>query len=297
MKKGIIGLLLIAFLVVLIGFLFKKEYFTLVPLQEEKIIELNDIKIISFQTNATDIEITSGSSNHILVKLEGKIAQSFKHKYHINIEELNNQLKISFLPNADSLGIKFGGEKDLTLQITLPERTYEELLVQTTSGDINTENITAKNMEIISDSGDQIVKNLNTTAVSSMMSTSGSIKIEHGAMENFLIESISGDVEMQELISQRGQAKTSSGDITAGMKKILNELDIVTTSGDVAATFKEKPKSLKVNFKGDSGKPSIQLEDIISKDIGENHAIVVIGEGDKTLTVTTTSGDFTLKQK
>ncbi|WP_431028376.1 hypothetical protein [Lysinibacillus sp. LZ02] len=71
----------------------------------------------------------------------------------------------------------------------------------------------------------------------------------------------------------------------------------MTTSGHVEAIFEEKPKSLRVDFKRDSRKPIIQLEAIISEDIGKNHAIGVIGKDDKTLTVRTISGDFILKQR
>lgn len=79
------------------------------------------------------------------------------------------------------------------------------------------------------------------------------------------------------------------------IEEMINTLDIVTTSGDVKTTFKKNPKSLKIDFKGNSGKPDIKLKNIMYEDKDENKAIGVIEDGMNTLNVKTSSGDLIVR--
>lgn len=275
MKKVIVGGILIC-IVALIGYLYMGSGHEKVAVQEEKEIDIENIKAINFETIAADIEIKPGSTNSMKVKLEGNIQKKLKDKYRLKIATEGDLLKVSYLTNENSLGIKLGSEKDVTLQVILPERTYRELLMHSTSGDIDAENVTANNIHIKTTSGDQKIKKIKSQS-------------------NISIKSTSGNVEIEELVSQNGQINTKSGKVTMIIEEMINTLDIVTTSGDIMTTFRKDPESLKIDFNGNSGKPDIKLKNIMYEDKDKNSAIGIIGDGINTLNVKTNSGDFTVR--
>ncbi|MFJ7953856.1 DUF4097 family beta strand repeat-containing protein [Lysinibacillus sp. NPDC096418] len=292
MRKIIVGGMLVC-AVVLICMGSINSFSTMVSVLEEEEFKVDGIEMLNFQTTAADIEIKSSSSDHIAVKLEGKIKKKLKDKFRVKIDEDGVQLKVSYLSNDNSLGIQLGSERDMTLRVTLPERTYKALSVHTTSGNIEAVSVSAGNINLKSASGNQDIKKFTSEDTLSIQSTSGDIELERNMMNNFSIGSTSGSVKIEELVSRSGKITTKSGDVKVLIEEMINSLDVITTSGDVRTTFKDNPESLKIDFQGDSGEPDIKLKNIMYEDKSENSAIGLIGDGIKILNVKTTSGDFT----
>ena len=292
MKKVIVGGMLVC-AVVFICIWSINSAFTMVSVEKKKEFDVDGIEMLSFQTTAADIEIIPSSSDHITVKLEGKIDKKLKDKFQLKIAEDGALLKVLYVSNDNRLGIQLGSEKDMTLSVTLPERTYKELSVQTTSGNIDAVSVSAGIINIKSTSGNQEIKKFTLEETLTMQSTSGNIEVDRNRMNNFSIESTSGNVKIDELVFRNGEITTTSGNVTMIIEEMVNSLNVMTTSGNVKTTFKENPESLKINFHGSSGKPDIKLKDIMYEDKSKNSAIGVIGDGMKTLNVKTTSGDFT----
>jgi lia operon protein LiaG len=294
MKKLIVGAILVCTLT-LICIWFINFKFAMVTVQEEKEFEIDGINRLDFQTTAADIEIIPSSTDYMTVKLEGEIKKKFKNKIRMSIAEEGEQMKVTYLSNDNSLGFKLGSEKDVNLRVTIPENAYKELSMHTTSGDVTVENITAENIKIMSTSGDQTIKMLESEGTALFQSTSGNFKLERNVLSNFSIESTSGDLEMKAWTSQSGKINTTSGNITMIIEGMINKLNINTTSGDVKTTFSKSPESLKIDFKGNSGKTDIRLNGIMYEEKDKNSAIGVIGDGINILNVKTESGDFTVK--
>ena len=292
MKKAIVGITLVGAVVFLCVW-FINSPFAMVSVKEKREFDVENIEMLSFQTSAADIEIISSSSEQIMVKLEGKIDKKLKNKLQMKITEDGGRLKVSYLPNDKNLGIRFGSMKNMTLSVTLPEKTYKELLVHTTSGNIDAVGVSARIINLVSTSGDQDIKNFKSDETLTMQSTSGDIEVDRIMMNNFSIKLTSGNVKIDELSSGNGKITTTSGNVRIIIEEMVNSLNVMTTSGDVKTTFKENPKSLKIKFQGSSGEPDIKLKGIMYEDKSENSAVGVIGDGSKTLTVKTTSGDFT----
>ncbi|MFC9542146.1 DUF4097 family beta strand repeat-containing protein [Lysinibacillus sp. NPDC056959] len=275
MKKVVGGILIC--IAAITGYSFIGPGFAKVTsVQEEKEIEIDTIKDINFETTAADIKVIPSATKDMTVKLEGEIQKDLKDKYQLNIEKEGGLLKVSYLTNENSIGIKLGSEKDVTLQVSLPERAYRELLIHTTSGDIDIGSVIADSINIQTTSGDQVIKRAKANDQISMRSNSG-------------------NVEIDELFSPSGMINTKSGHVSMIIEEMMNSLDVVTTSGDVQTTFRQDPKSLKIDFKGDSGKPVIKLKNIMYEDKGKNSAIGIIGDGINTINVKTNSGDFTVE--
>ena len=292
MKKVIVGgMLVCAVVLICIGSI--NSFSPMVSVLEEEEFEVDGIEMLNFQTTAADIEIELSSSDRITVKLEGKIGKKLKNKFRLKIDEDGDQLKVSYLSNDNRLGIQLGSEKDMTLSVTLPERTYKELAVYTTSGNIDAVSVSAGNINLKSVSGNQDIKKFTSEDTLSIQSTSGDIELGRNVMNDFSIRSTSGNVKIEELVSRSGKINSNSGNVNVIIEEMINSLDVITKSGNVKASFKDNPESLKIDFKGISGEPDIKLRDIMYEEKSENSAIGIIGDGSKTINVKTTSGDFT----
>ncbi|MEW9503019.1 DUF4097 family beta strand repeat-containing protein [Jeotgalibacillus marinus] len=298
MKRRILGVVLIFLGIAAvygIGKPFYKSIFATVEINEEKIIEAAYIEVVNIRTSSTNVKVVPATTNQITVYVDGIIVKKLEDTYHLKVKEADGQLNIEYLSNENIIGIKLESKKDINVRVTLPEKVYRELLITTSSGNIEVENVVADTFESKTTSGDQTIKDIKTNDDVLIHSTSGNIALKRNTMTAFTINTTSGDVETEALDSQRGQINTTSGSVTMNIKQMIKELDIATTSGDVKTDFENNPESLRIDFKGKSGKPDIQLKDIMYEYKDENSAIGVIGKGVHILKVRTSSGDLKVR--
>ncbi|WP_042477720.1 DUF4097 family beta strand repeat-containing protein [Bacillus ndiopicus] len=267
----------------------------MVEVKETKEFDSDNLHHLDFQTTAATIEVVPSPTDFLTVELEGKIEKKLKNKVHLNIVENNDRLEIAYLPKNNRLGLKLGSEKGVILRVKLPEKMYKELSIHTTSGDIHLENIISENMNITSTSGNQAMENSESKGTMILQTTSGNFELQQNRFNDFSVESTSGDVNLAYFIAEKGKVKTKSGDVHILLDEMIHNLAINTTSGSVNTTFNKNPQSLKLDFKGSSGKAIIQLEDILYEEKDEDRTIGTIGNGVNTLSVKTTSGGLTVK--
>ncbi|MFJ8063047.1 DUF4097 family beta strand repeat-containing protein [Psychrobacillus sp. NPDC096426] len=295
MKKVIISLLIVIIVIGLSSFLFLRFPFEKVSVAEEREIEVNDKSLVTVQSNSADIKIIPTSTDKVIVTLKGVISKELEEQYQLNIVENKDKLDIRYLRKDDSLGITSGMEKDVCLTVSLPQKVYNELIIQSVSGDIKAEKFKAENLELESISGDVTLQEFQSEGFVSIQSTSGEVILEQNEINQYSIQTSSGRVDLNAVTSLDGLIKTKSGKVTVTSKTINNTLDITTTSGDISTIFEENPESITLNYKGTSGKPNINLEGIVYKSKDEHSIVGIIGDGDKKITVESTSGDFTAK--
>ncbi|KGR75152.1 DUF4097 family beta strand repeat-containing protein [Ureibacillus sinduriensis] len=289
--KKLMSLLLI-FILGLVVFLFLRPGFEKVTLKEEKEIEIAKIEQLQLLTASADIEIIANAANIVKVELKGDIPKSMKDEYALNLVEEGSRLKISYLSNDNRLKWKFGSEKDVMLQVTLPEKVLKNLIVQTTSGDIVSKDISAQELDFRSTSGNQSIRGLKSNESLAIETVSGDITLKGSETNDFSIDSTSGNVAINSLVSQNGRIDIESGNINMLIEEMIHTMNIETISGDIRSTFERPPESLKIDFKGTSGQAVIKLKKFIYEDNAENKAVGETGDGANLLKVRTTSGDF-----
>lgn len=282
------------FLIGLSGFLFWKFQYNQVSISEEQEIDVRNIKSVSVQTDTEDMKILPKSGNKISVSVSGEISEKHKEQYRLSVIENGGKLEILYL-REDKLGISFGSDKDLDVTVSLPEKVYHDLMLSTVSGDIVVKGIKGENLEIESSSGDVTVQESRLEGNTTIQSTSGNVFLAQNEINEFTIESSSGKVDLIDGNSRNGQIQTVSGRIKVAIQEAMNDLRITSNSGDIATSFEKEPKSLSVKYKGSSGKPDIHLAGMVYEIKDEHHVVGMVGNGEKTLTVKSTSGDFTAK--
>ncbi len=288
---GIVGCLLLIMLYVAGTFVYQST-FAREKIDEEKTIELGQIKSIDVRTSSANIRVLSNTTDQIKINVDGEMNKKLKEQYQLIVEEVNGQLVIEYLANENTVGIKFGSENDITISILLPEKDYQRFNMVTSSGNIEVENLVADNIEITTTSGSQSLIDSEIKGDAMIQSTSGDIVWESSILTAFQVNTTSGKVKTKALAAKNGRIETTSGNVTLNMGSEMEEIQIETTSGDVAVDYEKNPDSLKLTFAGSSGKSDINLPGMMYDEESENSAIGVLGDGSNILDVKTTSGDL-----
>jgi lia operon protein LiaG len=282
-------------------------------IKDELVIENKDVEDLNFHFASSDIEVVPTTDENITVELEGKISKKLKEKVSLVAEENGGQVNVTLLDKNQkvfNIGILI---YDTNIRIHVPEKEYHSTTIATESGDIRTEGILAKKLTVKANSGDVRVKTSEGRESFEVATSSGDITVEQVKSEKLTLASSSGDVylkgsqaESTRTVASSGDVEiskasgnietiTSSGDISFSNQQPTGHIIAKSSSGDVMIEFKEKPASLELDYKGESGTGMIDLKGMSFLEKEEDRMIGQIGDGKYKLNVITNSGDFHLK--
>ncbi len=206
-----------------------------------------------------------------------------------------------------------------------------ELKLTSTSGDIYiySQNVRAKKSNVSSTSGEIHLSTLETDEVCASTSsgdiwiekadapvtcssTSGEITVCGGTGDRE-ISSTSGDVWVKELSGSVsvstssggidisgdrgcGNMESTSGDVCLSLVELSGDIFVSTTSGEVTMEL-PKEASLKFEAGTTSGEINTFFDDALKFSKRGNHAEGTVGSGERTVEITTTSGDVRIKAR
>ena len=296
MKKVFVPLVIIVAALVIGSLALASLLDKTVSVTEDQNIEADGIQKLTIQTTATNIELIPSSTNHIQVSLDGEIKSGGTNTYKLEIKEnrARQKLDISYVTNTRGFRWSLGSEKNVTLQVALPERAYKEIEIISTSGDIHIQAIEVEEMTVHTTSGEQSIEETLLAGTLSLQSTSGDISLSDNTVPHFTIQTTSGEVDHRSFKSETGSIRTTSGDITLLLEEMIPSLSTNSTSGDVGIQFGKEPESLDLKFTTNSGDAVVHLENMIFEE-GSEKKIGRIGKGEDRLLIQTTSGDLTVE--
>jgi lia operon protein LiaG len=247
-----------------------------VSLQESHEIRGKDITELNLNTLSTDLEVLPHNQEYIVVELTGEVSEKMKDAYELTVEEDNGVLNI-VLEYKPSFSV-FAINKGTKLTVLVPEKKYDEIMIESKSGDVKVEDINSDIMVFKATSGDIVLEDLSSIDIS-ILTTSGDTFANGISSDLMTMEAASGDIIVEELtVASKVMLNAKSGDI------ILNT--------DVTA--------YSLDFKGTSGDGTVKVSDFHYKEKEEDRIIGTFGdtassEGELIIEVRTTSGDFTLE--
>lgn len=159
-------------------------------------------------------------------------------------------------------------EKKLTVRI--PERFFDGMTtvrVEVSSSDVVAVDLRAKSF--------------------AFESASGSLGVKGCTFDHFAVDTVSGDLLAEELLSREIDAESKSGDVDLTLPTLPDALELSAKSGDIVLRM-PKDSSFALEWESDSGRLSYDLPLTKSGD----HFLC--GDGTKRLSVETDSGDLTL---
>ncbi len=168
------------------------------------------------------------------------------------------------------------------------EEAQAVLLVKTQSGDIDADSCEAEQVVLNSTSGDIDVE-MNEAREVNIKSTSGEIELELNHAQICVLESVSGDIEF-EGSADHLKITSKSGDVEAGCFN-PNEIQIETASGDTEVSLKGC-SGLEGIVETVSGKAELNLEDVL---VSEN--ALYWKDGSAKIIIKTVSGDISLEEE
>ncbi|MGD6993269.1 DUF4097 family beta strand repeat-containing protein [Sutcliffiella horikoshii] len=284
--------------------------FSTSPIEQEETVDGSDAENIEIRATSADIKVVSVEREDIYAKLSGDVSEKNKGKYKLIVKEVDGTIQIEVeQPNMEfQIGTNI---TSLKVEIEVPEKTYTELSTISTSSDIQMSGLQVGSLRTEVTSGDISVEGITVTDSYSIELTSGDVRIEDTEAKAIAIEGTSGDITFKEFLGDvqvdttsgdinvwgvQGNidVETTSGDIEIDNKRVTGNLEVEVTSGDVSVKFDENPSSLAVDFKGRSGKGTVNLDGMQYKEKSERNIEGQIGDGEFLLKVRTTSGDFRL---
>jgi lia operon protein LiaG len=286
--------------------------FNTADLNQSETIDGDFIQNISVESASTDVSIREAAGQgDIKVALTGKVSKKLKDDYKLKVSEKNGTLDVDLeVENIFRMGVMI--IRDVKIEIIVPEKKFDTLAVQVSSGDIQADSLKSKEMKLETKSGDLMMKDLGIDGALEVHVASGDVKISDSSAKDLKFKATSGDMMIDGISAGSANLYTASGDIkikdltgeilakiTSGDLNISNEkasgsITAETASGDVNISFKEKPGDLAVDFKANSGEGNVQLDGFLFEEKEEDRIRGKIGSGEHLVKVNTLSGDFNL---
>ncbi|MGE6365027.1 DUF4097 family beta strand repeat-containing protein [Bacillus paramycoides] len=266
MKK----ILLVAIACIIIGVIgisqtYEKAVQTAEKGNKEDVIKNETLKNVEVKLDAGDIVVRKSPDSSFYVKQSGDL-----RKQEIRIAEDGDTLKIK---GEIEKGVSFDFSfftfnfQTPTLTIFVPERSYQEIKVNSAAGQI----------EISDVKSDRV----------SVGTLAGEVDLKHITAKNVDATSKAGSVNIKKVIG-KVTAKTASGDVDVIDHDSKYDLEASSTAGDVDITLLEKPKDAVITGRSAAGEVTI---------FNEENKNITIGNGSTKISGKTSAGDVTIETR
>ena len=272
---------------------------------------------INWINGKVELEYYSGKTIELHERSDKTISPDMQMRWWLD----GDTLRVRFAkPGFHAFSVR---EKNLT--ILLPENsTFGEVSIAASSGDLQIPDLKTDSLKLTVSSGD--IRAAADTGTAQVNASSGDLELQFGGKAKEInVKTSSGEIRLAAETAERLAAKSSSGEIEVRAKKVdeftaeassgdisadigsvkqaalsttsgrvetvfdsFDALSISSTSGDVRADLPEKPGFTAV-IKARSG--DIRYDLPLTKE-GKTY---VCGNGSGSLSISTTSGDITLR--
>jgi len=258
---------------------------------ERRTFAAQDLSKIWIETGDVDVNLLPGQTNEAVVHLHGAGDEG---KYHLTADQRGDQLhvKVDHDPIYFSLNLS-AVRKSIRLDVTVPQKQYEELKAELSSGDFAAEDLKAKNMEVTASSGDLLLRHI-TAQTGAINVTSGDIRVDtwQGA-ETFSSTASSGDLVLND-VSGAVRAEASSGDITLRLKGMNGDVEVHASSGDTVVSL---PGSASFEFALTTSSGDVAMDfPATFQNNDEDRKSGTVGSGGKKLVIETSSGEIGVRK-
>ncbi|MFC9447866.1 DUF4097 family beta strand repeat-containing protein [Bacillus cereus] len=266
MKK----LFLIAIACIIIGVIgisqtYEKAVQTAEKGDKEDVIKNETLKNIEVKLDAGDIVVQKSPDYSFYVKQTGDA-----RKQKIRIVEDGDTLKIvGEREKGASFDFSFYDFRfqTSTLTIFVPERSYQEIKVNSSAGQIEMSDVKSDRV--------------------SVRTLAGEVDLKHVTAKSVEGSSQAGEVNFKKVIG-KVIAKTASGSVSIIEHDAKYDLEASSTAGDVDITLLEKPQDAVITGQSAAGDVMI---------FNEENKNITIGNGSKKISGKTAAGDVTIETR
>lgn len=231
---------------------------------ETQTFEGANVKRVSIDARSVDVHLTKSADDQVSVHFYGKGREDF---YEL-VAEQNGDLMNVAIEHPDGVTFGWFGTTSLDLDIALPEKVYEELVFNGSSGDVEFGSLKADKMVVDLSSGDLSFDGWQGKMLK-IDSSSGGMKINDlQASDRIEVQASSGDIRVDGVKANRFQAGANSGRLElSGVES--DEVVAETSSGDITIRTGDKmPK--RVQAEASSGRVELYLPQTAAFDFDVN---------------------------
>lgn len=261
-------------------------------IDETKEFDINAINQVLISTVSSDVNIILSKDNDIKLHFQGKTSElSRAPKLEASMSGDKLDISIKYPKQFMSIG---NFSLNTKLDVYIPEDYKKYISIQTVSGRVNIDKLEVDKFKTNTVSGNININSIiaNTTDFGSV---SGDIKIKELSVQGSIFKTTSADVEIETIT---GDIKTSSvsGSISLLYKKFNNDVQAKTVSGEVELSLPEASE-FKVDFSTLSGELDNEFPLVITGKIEKRNVKGIVGDGNKTISIETVSGDADIDKR
>ncbi len=208
-----------------------EQYTAVVEYQEQ----YSGIKKVELSLAAIDVKLSASADNQLHVYLEGgqdkgtyleeRMAGDSYYAYERKMERDQSRGLLAQLMNIGR------NKENLCLVVEVPEQ-LESLTIKTISGDMQLGGFGSRELLLSSTSGDIEMEAVRADSLT-VQTTSGDMRLDSFGSRELLLSSTSGDIEMETVRADSLSIQTTSGDLT--LKAVsAGQLKVKSTSGDLS---------------------------------------------------------------
>ncbi|MFJ7935954.1 DUF4097 family beta strand repeat-containing protein [Sporosarcina sp. NPDC096371] len=228
---------------------------------KKEIDDLSFTNIAVLTDNAT-VEIVSTKDPVATVEYTGKMKKKTKYTFEADVK--GDTLSVHFKEKRKGF-FHFGiSAMNLTLTVSLPEKEYDRLQVETNNGRIVAQHIQAKDVALETDNGRLELKHVDAKSIH--------VKTDNGRI---LFEDVKGKIN----------AKTDNGRIALIASNLDQSIELETDNGRIDIQTEKEPTNATIDAKTDNGRVEL---------FGQENKHVTFGKGENLIKLRTDNGRITV---
>lgn len=283
-----------------------------VEINESKVVDGDKITSIDIHSSSPNVYLIPSDSDEIIIELTGEVSSKLKNSFSLDVDTSRDKLSVKVNRKSETIRNIFGTIVIRTkLEIYVPEKMYDSISINTSSGKIEIEDLHAKSFDLRASSGKIDIENIiaekdfnartssgrievsNSEAASlNTSASSGSITLKNIQTSTMNIATSSGSIELSDSMGEI-TAAASSGRITINNKQLNGNISVATSSGRVEINVQDLSSAI-VDFKASSGRGNVSVPGMTFEEKSNNLIYGKIGSGDYKIKVRTSSGGFNL---
>ncbi|MGO4889554.1 DUF4097 family beta strand repeat-containing protein [Anaerobacillus sp. MEB173] len=278
---------------------------------ESKVVE-EEIISIDIRSSSPSVSMIPSNRDDILIELNGEVNSKLANSFSLDVKTSGEKLTIYVNRKSETIRNIFGTNIiNVNLDVFVPEKIYNTISITTSSGKISISDMHGESFDLTASSGSIDTSNISAEKELHVKTSSGRIEVtasnadsidsraSSGAVtfndirtKNVRVATSSGKIELNNVAGEI-KADASSGRITINNEELLGNIHVSTSSGRVDIRLNETPSAV-VDFKGSSGKGSVNIPGFLFEEKLNNQIYGNVGSGEYTIKVRTSSGGFDL---
>jgi DUF4097 and DUF4098 domain-containing protein YvlB len=271
----------------------------------EKKMSSADIQNLTIESDVAGIVFAPSADDEIRVHVTGYVSEQRKKEttidaamngkdtWKVQVKTQNNNFHIG-LNIADIKSFIFmEKEQQLHVEVSLPQKAYDEIHVKTDTGSIELADIESNKLRVQADTGSISVGTFSGSHID-LQTDTGAITVDKFQGNQMNLQTDTGRIIVKEG-EGNARLKTSTGSIEASLRTLADKVDVETNTGSVRLKLDSIPDSVQFDISNDTGHIDFQVPNVNYEEKEKHSVKGKIGTGSSSVKVQTDTGSIEVR--